>query len=187
MKIKTILATMLLTLCTLGCSTASIMNTVKDDPNGIVLTSDKNYVSFIGNESLKVVQGDQGISYKGSFVGVSKGPGFLTQAWNFVKGIIYWILAGLALWLVLSVVGIFWAPAGVIAGILAGVATGGLAFISGLITWFKNRKTSLALEQTVSGIDALKAKNPELKETVNNELKMAQDTSTKNVIDKIRK
>jgi len=140
-----------------------------------------------GTTAMDAAIGDQGIHSGDVTVGRSKGASWITGLWNFIKSIFWFLVIYFALWLILSAVSLVWPPAGIIAGIMAAIATGGISAISGLINWFKKKKTETALKQTVEGVDAFKAANPDAKEAINVELKKAQDSNSKDVVDAIRK
>ena len=140
-----------------------------------------------GTTAMDAAIGDKGIESDNYIVGASRGRSWITGLWNFIKGIFWFIVIYFAIWLILSAVSIVWPPAGVIAGIMAAIATGGISAISGLITWIKKKKTETALVQTVQGVDAFKAANPDAKDAINDELKKAQDSNSKDVVDSIRK
>jgi len=166
------------------------LQTVVEEKEWRGATSEKIYFrafSWFGLGGPEAAAGDQGIQNDNISIGKSKGQSWITGLWNFVKSIFWFIVLYFAIWLILSAVSIVWPPAGVIAGIMAAIATGGISAISGLITWVKTKKTETALVQTVQGVDAFKAANPDAKDAINNELKKAQDSNSKDVIDVIRK
>jgi len=162
--------------------------TQETEYNGV--RSDKIYFEWPGiwgATAMDAAIGDQGIQTGDISVGRSRGQNWITGLWNFIKSIFWFVVLYFAIWLILSAVSLVWPPAGVIAGIMAAIATGGISAISGLINWFKTKKTKTALKQTVEGVDSYKTKNPESKVALNQELKIAQDSNSKDVVDSIRK
>ena len=153
-------------------------------------TSEKSYFrmfSWAGVGGPEAAMGDQGITTDDMKIGASKSQSWITGLWKFIKSVFWFLVLYFAVWLILSALSLVYPPLGIIATIMATIATGGLAGISAVFNWIKGKATKTALKQTVAGVDAYKTANPESKIALNSQLKMAQDSNSKDVVDAIRK
>ena len=153
-------------------------------------TSEKTYfrmMSWAGLGGPEAAAGDQGITTDNMKIGASRGQSWITGLWKFIKSIFWFIVFYFAVWLILSALSLVYPPLGIIATIMATIATGGLAGISAVFNWIKGKSIKTALKQTVAGVDAYKTANPESKVALNTELQKLQDSNSKDVVDAIRK
>lgn len=167
----------------------SELATIQDEKIYDGATSEKFYfrmMSWAGLGGPEAAAGDQGISHEDMSVGASKGQSWIVGLWKFIKSIFWFLVIYAAVWAICSALSLIWPPLGVVASIMAAIATLGLSLISNIVNYFKKKTTETALVQTVAGIDAIKVANPELKPVINTQLGISQDQSSKEVVAAIR-
>jgi hypothetical protein len=144
-----------------------------------------------GLTATEVAAMDQGIN--NSSIGQSKGYGILEKIWTTIRTYYWVIMAYFATYLAFSVAGTKIPILGTISKTMLSVITFGLGGIQWVFDHIKaknladeNDKVSLALHQTVFGIDEAKKIEPKCKITLNSELEKAQDNKSKDIIRRIR-
>lgn len=144
-----------------------------------------------GISALEAAAMDQGIT--GSSIGQSKGYGILEKIWTYIRSSLWIIVAYFVIYGGFSIAGLKIPILGTISKVMLSIATCGISIISWVVDAIKAKtsaaeteKVSLALHQTVLGIDEAKKIEPKFKITLNSELEKTQDTTSKDIIRKIR-